>query len=141
LPGQGSSQTIRLVGIATEDPTGDGEHDDDVANATDRDSGTYWTTETYGSFRKDGVGLVLDASRAVALSSLTVASDESGFPATIRASSNATGGFTPVSEKQEVGSSTTFQVDTQGKEYRYYEVWLQLPDGGRAHINEVTART
>ena len=141
LPGQGSSQAIRLAGIATEDPTGDGEHDDEVGNATDRDSETYWTTESYNSFSKDGVGLVLDASRPVALSSLTVESDESGFPATIRASSTRTGAFTPVSEEKEVGGSTTFEVDTKGKDYRYYEVWLQLPNGGRAHINEVTART
>jgi len=141
LPGQGSSQTIRLLGIATEDPTGDGEHDDEVANATDRDSGTYWTTENYNSFRKDGVGLVLDASRPIALSSLTVESDESGFPATIRASSSRTGGFTPVSGMKDVGPRTTFEVDTKGKDYRYYEVWLQLPDGGRAHVNEVTAKT
>ncbi len=141
LPGQGSSQTIRLSGIGAEDPAGDGEHDDEVENATDRDSGTYWTTETYGSFSKPGVGLVLDAGRPIALSSLTVESDLSGFPATIRASSRATGGFTPVAEKQEVGSNTTFRVDTNGKDYRYYEVWLQLPNGGRAHINEVSART
>ena len=65
-------------------------------------------------------------------------SDTPGFPATIRASQSPTAGFVAVSDEQEVGSRTTFGIDTGGKDYRYYEVWLQLPDGGRAHINEVT---
>jgi serine/threonine-protein kinase len=136
-----SSAAVQLAGIAAEDPTGDGEHDDEVANATDRDPTTYWTTETYGSFDKEGVGLIVDASRPVALSRLIVVSDTPGFPATIRASTSRTSGFVPVSDEQEVGSRTTFGIDTEGKRYRYYEVWLQLPDGGRAHVNEVTART
>jgi hypothetical protein len=43
---------------------------------------------------------------------------------------------------QPVGSSKTFSVDTQGKKYRYYLVWLKLPsEGGQAEISEVTART
>jgi hypothetical protein len=87
------------------------------------------------------VGLVVDAGQAVALGSLTVESDTPGFPAMIRASRSPTGDFVPVSEEQEVGSKTTFQIDTNGTDYRYYEVWLRLPDGGVAHINEVTAKT
>jgi eukaryotic-like serine/threonine-protein kinase len=141
LPGTSSSKSVRLLGVGAEDPAGDGEHDDEVVEATDRDPTTYWTTEIYGSFDKPGVGLVLDAGRPVALSSLSVQSDLAGFPATIRASSRATGGFTPVSEQAEVGSRSTFELDTKGENYRYYEVWLQLPNGGRAHINEVTAKT
>jgi eukaryotic-like serine/threonine-protein kinase len=135
------STPVRLAGVAAEDPAGDGEHDDEVANATDRDPTTYWTTQTYGSFDKPGVGLVVDAGEPVSLSRLILASDTPGFPATIRASSSPRGSFVAVSDEQEVGSRTSFSVDTDGKEYRYYEVWLQLPDGGRAHINEVTART
>ena len=141
LPGTSSSTSVRLAGIGAEDPTGDGEHDADAPKATDRDPGTYWTTESYNSFSKPGVGLILDAAGPVALSSLTVQTDLSGFPATIRASSSSGGGFVAVSEKADVGPRTTFHVDTHGKKYQYYEVWLQLPNGGRAHINEVTAKT
>jgi serine/threonine-protein kinase len=142
VPPSGSqSESVRVSGVAAEDPAGDGEHDDEVANATDGDPTTYWTTQTYSSFDKPGVGLVVDASRPVSLSRLVVVSDTPGFPATIRASGSPTGGFVAVSDEQEVGSRTTFSVDTGGKDYRYYEVWLQLPDGGVAHINEVTART
>ena len=143
LPNHGSpqSEAVRVAGVAAEDPANDGEHDDEVGNATDGDSTTYWTTQTYGSFDKPGVGLVVDAGRPVALSRLAVVSDTPGFPATIRASGSPTGGFVAVSDEQEVGSSTTFGLDTGGKDYRYYEIWLQLPNGGKAHINEVTART
>jgi serine/threonine protein kinase len=141
LPGQSSSKSVRLQGIGAEDPAGDGEHDDEAGNATDRDATTYWTTEDYRSFDKPGVGVVLDAGRPVALSRMTVVSDLGDFPARIRASRNPSSGFTPVSEPQEVDSRTTFDIDTNGKDYQYYEVWLQLPNGGRAHVNEVTAKT
>jgi serine/threonine-protein kinase len=141
LPSRSSSESVRVAGVAAEDPAGDGEHDDEVANATDGNTTTYWTTQTYSSFDKPGVGLVVDAGRAVSLSRLVVVSDTPGFPATIRASGSPGGGFVAVSDEQEVGSRTTFRLDTGGKDYRYYEVWLQLPDGGVAHINEVTART
>jgi serine/threonine-protein kinase len=141
LPGVDTSESVRVVGVAAEDPANDGEHDDEVGEATDKDPRSYWTTQEYSSFDKPGVGLVVDAGRRVALGSLTVESDTPGFPATIRASRSPSSGFVPVSEEQEVGSKTTFQIDTNGTGYRYYEVWLQLPDGGVAHINEVTART
>jgi len=141
LPGKHSSKPVRLLGIGAEDPAGDGEHDEEAGNATDHDPTSYWTTQDYRSFDKAGVGVVLDAGRPVALGRMTVTSDLGGFPATIRASGNPVSGFTAVSGKQEVGSRTMFHVDTHGKDYRYYEVWLQLPNGGRAHVNEVTART
>jgi serine/threonine-protein kinase len=141
LPSRSPSESVPVVGVAAEDPAGDGEHDNEVGNATDGDPTSYWTTQTYGSFDKPGVGLVVDARRPVSLSRLVVVSDTPGFPATIRASGSPTGGFAAVSDEHEVGSRTTFRVDTGGKDYRYYEVWLQLPDGGVAHINEVTAKT
>jgi serine/threonine-protein kinase len=141
LPGKSPSKPVALLGVGTEDPALDGEHDEDVGKATDHDQASYWTTQDYRSFDKAGVGLVLDAGRPVALSSLTVQSDMPGFPATIRASSTPSGGFVAVSEKREVGSRTTFSIDTSGMDYRYYEIWLQLPDGGRAHVNEVRAKT
>jgi serine/threonine-protein kinase len=136
-----SSESVEVTGVAAEDPANDGEHDDEVGEATDQDPRSSWTTQQYSSFDKPGVGLVVDAGQAVALGSLTVESDTPGFPAMIRASRSPTGDFVPVSEEQEVGSKTTFQIDTNGTDYRYYEVWLRLPDGGVAHINEVTAKT
>jgi eukaryotic-like serine/threonine-protein kinase len=128
---------VRLKGVGAIDPAGDGEHDDEAELATDRNPETYWTTQTYSSFDKEGVGIVLDAQRPVALSRLIVESDESGFPAKIRASESPSSGFVDVSSEQEVGPETRFELDTRGETYRYYLIWLRLPDGGRAHINEV----
>jgi eukaryotic-like serine/threonine-protein kinase len=128
---------VTLAGIGAVDPAGDGEHDEEAGNATDKDGDTYWTTQTYRSFDKEGVGLLLRADRPAALSRLVIESDESGFPARIQASLSRDGDFVDVSAEQTVGPTTTFAIDTEGKKYRYYLVWLQLPDGGRAHINEV----
>ena len=140
-----SSEAVRLQGLSAYDPPpGDGsEHGDEARLATDRDPGTSWNTETYNNFQKSGVGLVLQAPEPVALSRLTVQSIGSAFEAQIKAGSSPDGGFTDVSGGfQPVGSSKTFSVDTQGRKYAYYVVWLKLPfEGGRAEISEVTART
>ena len=66
-----------------------------------------------------------------------------GFEAKIQASNSSTGGFVDVSgDWQAVGSRTTFKIDTTGKNYRFYMVWLRLPTGsGQAEIDELTARS
>ena len=140
-----SPTPVRLQGLGAYDPPpGDNsEHGEDARFATDRDLGTSWNTESYNNFQKEGVGLVLQAPEPVALSRLTVQSIGSAFEAQIKAGSSPDGGFTDVSGGfQPVGSSKTFSVDTQGRKYAYYVVWLKLPfEGGRAEISEVTART
>jgi hypothetical protein len=114
------------------------EHPEAVPRATDGDPATYWTTETYSSFSKPGVGIVLDAGSAVELSELTVTTDTPGFTAVIEASNKADGGFKTVSDSQTVEAETTF--DLQGRSYRYYLIWITDPNG-RAHINEVKAKS
>jgi hypothetical protein len=66
-----------------------------------------------------------------------VTTDTPGFPAKIRASNSPSGGFVDVSSEKPVGSTTTFDLDTKDKAYRYYLIWLRLPEGGAAHVNEV----
>jgi serine/threonine protein kinase len=137
------SGPVRLQAVGAYDPVGgDGEHDSEIGEATDRDPATDWRTETYDNFTKEGVGLVLSAPREVALSKLTIQA-EPGFEARIQAGNNPNGPFESVSKDwQEVGATTTFDVDTKDEAYRYYVVWLRLPrEGGQAHIYEVTART
>jgi serine/threonine-protein kinase len=144
VPQEAASAPVQLQGLSAFDPEGDGaEHGEDAHFATDRNSGTAWGTETYRNFQKGGVGLVLQAPSAVALSKLTVESVGSEFDAQIKAGSSPTGGFTDVSGAfQPVGSTKTFSVDTKGEKYRYYVVWLKLPfEGGQAEIAEVTAKT
>ena len=91
-----SPKPVRLQALGAYDPPpgGDGsEHGEDAHFATDRDTGTSWSTETYGNFQKDGVGLVLQAPEPVALSRLTVQSIGSAFEAQIKAGNSPTGGF------------------------------------------------
>jgi hypothetical protein len=130
--------SVKLTAIADYDPQGDGtEHPDAVPRATDGDPATFWTTETYDTFTKPGVGLILDAGKEVEIEHLQIASDEPGFTAEILAGNNSSGGFVPYSEEQEVGSRTTLEL-AGGKSYRYYVIWITDPNR-RAHINEVRA--
>jgi len=139
-PGTGAAagaSSVHLSAISDYDPQGDGrEHPEDVPNATDGNQATYWTTESYRSFQKSGVGIILDAGRSVDLSKLTVTSDEPGFAAVIQAGNSPSGAFEDVSGEQQVQSRTIF--DLNGGKYRYYVVWITNPNG-RAHINEVRA--
>jgi serine/threonine-protein kinase len=137
--GSGSGERVRLSAFGDFDPDGDGtEHPETVGAATDGDAGTYWTTETYSSFDKPGVGIVLDARSAVELSEVTLRTNTPGFTAVIEASSRPDGGFKTVSNSQTVEGQTTF--DLEGGSYRYYLIWITGLTG-RAHINEVKAKS
>ena len=136
--GAAAATNAKLTALAAYDPEGTGgEHDEEVPRATDGDPATYWTTEDYRDFTKSGVGIVLESRPAAALSQLTVTTDTPGFPAKIRASNSPSSGFVDVSPEKPVGSTTTFDLDTKDKAYRYYLIWLRLPEGGAAHVNEV----
>jgi eukaryotic-like serine/threonine-protein kinase len=142
--GEGVTSEIALQAASDYDPEGDdSEHPEDVAAATDGDPATYWTTETYGSFDKSGVGIVVRSSAPIDGGSVVVRSDDdSGYTAEIRASTRAGGGFETVSEAQTVGRRTTFQLDTGGEEYRFLLVWItELGPNSRAHVNEVAFRS
>jgi eukaryotic-like serine/threonine-protein kinase len=136
--GAAAASNAKVTAVSAFDPEGgDDEHPEVVSDATDGNPSTYWTTERYDDFTKSGVGIVLESKPATALSRLTVTTDTPGFPAKIRASNSPSGGFVDVSPEKPVGATTTFDLDTKDNAYRYYLVWLRLPDGGAAHINEV----
>jgi len=137
----GGGAPVKLSGVAAYDPFGDqSEHDAEVRLATDGDPATYWTTEHYRSFTKDGVGLVLATGTSRKLSQLTVKSDTVGFTAEIEAGSSSSGPFTPVSDSQTVGTSTAFTL--RGQAARYYVVWITDLGGNDAvHLNQVTAKS
>jgi len=135
----GGGQIVRLDGVASYDPEGtDGEHDEDVARATDGDPSTYWPTETYESFGKSGVGLVLDAGEEARPEALTVRTSTPGFTARIDAGSSPDGPFEPISGEQTVQASTRFELD--GNAARYFVVWITALPEGVARVSEVTAR-
>jgi serine/threonine-protein kinase len=141
----GLGAAVTLAGLTGYDPQGTGgEHDPDASKATDGNPQTFWETEHYASPQfgglKNGVGLVLDAGRSVALKSITVTSDTPGYTAEIRAGGSAAGPFTADSSSQQVGSRTVFTLD--GHAARYYVVWItSLGTGNSAHVNEITARS
>ena len=133
--GGGGETPVTLRAVADYDPEGgDGEHPEAVPAATDGDALTYWTTETYSSFLKSGVGIVLDAGNAVGLTRLVVTTDTPGFTAEIRAGDRRQGPFEPVSEEQQVARRTSFDLETDG-ERRFYVVWITDPNT-TAHVNE-----
>ena len=72
---------------------------------------TFWTTETYNSFSKSGVGIVLDAGRPVDLDRIEVVTDSPGFTALIRAGDRPDGGFVDVSEEQTANNRTVFRLE------------------------------
>ena len=132
--------SVRLAAVSAYDPEGgDDEHPEVVPAATDGNPGTYWTTERYDDFTKSGVGIVIESQPPAPLDKLTVTTDTPGFPAKIRASNSASGGFVDVSGEENTSGTTTFDLDTKDESYRYYLVWLRLPEGGAAHVNEVKA--
>src|SRR5262249_36607030 len=114
------------------------------AKATDGDPATYWETERYDSVDfgnlKDGVGIVVDAGRAVRLGSLTILSDTPGYMARIEAGSSTSGPFDAVSSTRTVGRRTSFSLSVEPAR-RYYLVWITrlAPGYARTHVNEVTA--
>ena len=140
---------VRVIAAATYDPVGrDGEHDETLANATDGDTATYWTTEGYGDFHatKDGVGLVIDAGSSGGLSELTVTSDLPGWTAEIKAGDSSTdfSAARTVGEPRLVDDRTTWSLERVNA--RYYLIWITAmardsTGKQRAHVNEVTARS
>jgi serine/threonine-protein kinase len=133
--GGGGEAAVTLRAVVDFDPEGgDGEHPEDVPEATDGDGATYWTTETYSDFTKSGVGIVLDAGNPVSLTRLVITSDTPGFTAEIRAGDREQGPFAPVSAEQQVGRRASFDLETDG-EQRFYLVWITDPNT-RAHVNE-----
>jgi eukaryotic-like serine/threonine-protein kinase len=139
-----STTPVALSGMGAYDPPpGDGEeHDDEAAKATDTSSATYWETQHYrssfASLGKHGVGLVLDAGRAVSLHLLTVTTDTPGFSAEIQAGDSATGPFRAVSDVKPVSGQATF--DLRDAHARYFVVWItNLGSLSSAHVNDVNA--
>jgi len=139
-PGGGSATgaPVRLEGVSSYDPQGDdkAEHPERVADATDGDPSTYWTTSTYfGDFSKNGVGLVLQANGKPVR--VVVTTDTPGYTAEIRAGSSEQGPFDAVvGPAKTVAASTTW--DLEDTDTRYLVIWITELDR-LAHVNEVEA--
>nr|WP_246851484.1 protein kinase [Patulibacter sp. SYSU D01012] len=126
-------------------PPGDSnEHGETTGRVLDSDKKSSWTTEQYqgGTFAgKQGVGIYLDAgggSKAVAATKMEVRTPIGGWSATVMAANGASPpataddpGWTTVGELPRAkGGPQAIPLDTGGKRYRYYLLWLtSLPEG------------
>jgi serine/threonine-protein kinase len=133
------------------DPLGDHqEHASQAPLVVDRDRGTVWTTEGYSSglagANKDGVGIYLDAKPGVEAVRMEIQTAEPGWKADIY---GAPGGQPPASIDggwARLGGGTIrsdqqrFKLDTGGKRYRYYLVWITSlpPNSERVEISELS---
>jgi serine/threonine-protein kinase len=155
-------QPVQLSQTAAHDynPFGTGpENRDLVQNVVDGDPNTTWSTETYyeGTLKKAGgvgAGLYLDAAPGVAARAIEIRTPTPGFSVQIYAAQGVNlslpyGDPTPLSARGwqgPLGASTyvhsveRVSVNTGGRRFRYYLIWLTtLPPGmQRATISAVT---
>ncbi len=149
--GSGDLQPVRFAEAAAHDydppPDGDGrESANDARNAIDGEQPTLWSTERYSNAKfgnlKPGVGLYLDAAMPVAARRLDLITSSPGFAVEIYAADSVPaglGGWTRVSARTNVEERTQIPLDTAGREFRNYLLWIvELPPEGRADVNELT---
>jgi eukaryotic-like serine/threonine-protein kinase len=143
----GGLTDVRLSSGAAHDydPEGDGEESPDaVRNAIDGNPTTNWDTETYrDTFQdiKSGVGLYVDAAAPVAARRLILVTSTPGFQAEVYGSNTVPGdikGWTKVSARTTVKEKQRIGIQTRGRKYRYYLLWIvALPEGNRADVREL----
>jgi hypothetical protein len=128
------------------DPFGDGTpNSSDVANVTDKDVSTSWTTKQYpdGSVGQ-GTGLVLHAASPVAATLLQVRTPEPGFSIKVYGSRDSTppqglSGWHKLAPETSVEDKQRIQLSTNGEKYRLYLVWITklAPSSTSASISEL----
>jgi hypothetical protein len=139
-PPAARARFVKLTAAGAFDPEGDGhERDEEASLAVDGNRSTFWRTERYSRFFKKGVGLVLDAGRAVRVRQVVVDSGTPGVRAEIRIGSSPTGPFARVSPAKKLTARTTFPV--AGRTGRYVVVWVTgLPPESAGEVAEVRVR-
>ena len=139
-PPAARARFVKLTAAGAFDPEGDGhERDEEAPLAVDGNRSTFWRTERYSRFFKTGVGLVLDAGRAVRVRQVVVDSGTPGVRAEIRIGSSPTGPFARVSPAKTLTARTTFPV--AGRAGRYVVVWVTaLPPDSAGEVAEVRVR-
>ena len=95
--------------------------------ATDRNPATSWTTEHYSNFTRTA-----SASSCERRERCAGKDDRDASTARLRrrdpGAATPSGGRSPTSRATSRSAGTrTFSVDTHGRKYRYYVVWLKLP--------------
>ncbi|MGE5636227.1 MAG: hypothetical protein ACM3UV_04700, partial [Nocardioidaceae bacterium] len=151
-PGARGLTAVRLGAGAAGDydpPPGDGKESPSATQfAIDGNRTTNWATETYtngfAGVGKPGVGLYVDAGSPVAARRIDLVTSTPGFDVVVYASNTvpaSLGGWTKVSGRTRVAEDAQVQLDTAGRRFRYYLVWIvSLPSGNRAAIQELALK-
>jgi hypothetical protein len=129
---------IVVTGVGAYDPEGDqSENGGDARLATDGNGTTAWKSEHYRTtFRKSGVGLVLDAGRPVKATRVVVTSETPGFAAQVQVGASPRGPFTAASVSKTTAARTTYVL--KPRRGRYLMIWItSMPADGVAAVNEV----
>jgi tRNA A-37 threonylcarbamoyl transferase component Bud32 len=135
---------VKLAAAKDYDPFGTGgEHARDAPRAIDGNRSTYWDTEDYRSgLQKPGVGLYIEAEERVAARRLSVITGIPGWIAEVYAANSvpeSIDGWRRVSRRTEVAAEDRIRLDTRGRRYANYLVWItELPEEGQASILELT---
>ena len=113
-----------MTGVGAYDPDGDrSENDGDAVLATDGNPATAWKSERYRStFRKSGVGLVVDAGRPVKASRVVVTTETPGYDAQVQVGDSPTGPFIAVSGSKKTAHRTAFVLEP--RRGRYLMLWI-----------------
>lgn len=157
-----STPNMRAISLSQEaahdyNPYGTDEEDPaQLGNIVDSDPGTTWSTEHYVSDTlapKSGTGVFVDASPGVAAREVEIQTPTPGFELAVYASNRFSGpapygesksleqlGWTKLANAVPIGSRTKIALQSTGKRYRYYLLWLtSLPSESEyAEIAEVT---
>jgi hypothetical protein len=129
---------IVVTGVGAYDPEGDqSENGGDARLATDGNPTTAWKSEHYRTtFRKSGVGLVLDAGRPVKATRVVVTSETPGFAAQVQVGASPIGPFAAASVSKTTAARTTYAL--KPRRGRYLVIWVtSMPADGVAAVNEV----
>ena len=150
-PGTGSALTLGPGAAHAFDPPPDGdaeEHSSEAGLAVDGNpTGTSWPTETYQTDDingKPGVGIYVDAGKAVSASAMEVRASASGWDAEVRAAPGegaapkTLDGWQVVGSGSDLGNRAKISIKGDG-ESRFYLLWLtKLPQTGDGYNLEVS---
>ncbi len=149
-PSKAASTNVRPVAIvsaAAFDPSGDGsEHDDEVANLTDGNPITTWSTEQYGDGEfgglKTGVGVILTLNGPHKLGALQVTSPTRGWSAEVHVADEDSLSAPPdgwggaVATRTDINGNVTFGLD--GKTGSKVLLWItNLGDSGTVTLADL----
>jgi eukaryotic-like serine/threonine-protein kinase len=140
---------IHIASATDFDPYGTGgEHPDEVSLAIDHNpTGTGWSTENYtGVLDKPGVGIYVDAGKAVTAGKVELRFAKAGEDVEIRSAPGASqapeslDSWKVIGQKSDAGTHTVINTPNAGPS-RFYLVWLtKLPESSEglgAQINDI----